>query len=324
MRPDLIPETYRCEACGFLKSFFPIEINKASRIDETARETALKPLRTRSFQTILDDIARDVPPPASVLDVGSAHGWFMEEAERRGYSVTGIEPRFRDRSARQGQRRARIFPDAAPGRYDLITFNDVFEHLPEPAKMMRAVAERLTPNGRAIINLPVSDGLIFRITRLAARLGLCGPLERMWQKGLPSPHLSYFSPHTLQRLAEANGLTLIRSKPASLDPASRIVAAHPCMIAACRKLRGVVLYVASLGLFTLARVGPIRYSILHIQASGHNRFDLPEPATAPQPQPAFASAQYFRGGPLEHPCFRGAESVPVPHQTIPSPERIRP
>jgi SAM-dependent methyltransferase len=268
MRPDLIPETYRCEACGFLKSFFPIEINKASRIDETARETALKPLRTRSFQTILDDIARDAPPPASVLDVGSAHGWFMEEAERRGYSVTGIELDSEIAARAKGNVVRGFFPQAAPGHYDIITFNDVFEHLPDPAKMMRAVAERLTPNGRAIINLPVSDGLIFRITRLAARLGLCGPLERMWQKGLPSPHLSYFSPHTLQRLAEANGLTLIRAMQL---PSIQLRGLWQRIMydRGMSRLRGVVLYVASLGLFTLARVGPsdIQYFIFKRQAT---------------------------------------------------------
>jgi hypothetical protein len=200
VREDAIPNTCRCISCGFMRSAFPVRINEIERIDEDARALALKPLRTVTFREILDDVAQDVPPPASVLDVGSAHGWFMEEAERRGYVATGIEPDATMAARSRVNVIRGFFPEAAQGPYDLVTFNDVFEHLPEPSRMMRAT----------VINLPVSDGMIFKITRFAARLGLRGPLERMWQKGLPSPHLSYFSAATLERLAGNNGLTLIR------------------------------------------------------------------------------------------------------------------
>lgn len=215
VRPDVLPQTFRCPSCGFFKSTLPVLINEVQRIDETAREQALKPIRTANFKQILNECESLLPSGARILDVGSAHGWFLEAAKGRGYEAVGIEP---DREMAQRAQTAGhstivgFFPDALlPGEmFDAITFNDVFEHLPDVEGMARAVHSRLKPNGVAIINLPVSDGIVFRATRAAAKVGLMGPLERMWQKGLPSPHLSYFSGNTLPKLMQRAGFTLVR------------------------------------------------------------------------------------------------------------------
>jgi SAM-dependent methyltransferase len=185
------------------------------RIDETARERTLKPIRMANFKQILDDCGSLLPAGATILDVGCAHGWFLEAAKRWGYNAVGIEP---DREMVEHAHAAGhdvimgYFPDALPAgkQFDVITFNDVFEHLPDVNAIARAVHSRLKPKGTAIINLPVSDGVVFRSTRTATRFGLAGPYERMWQKGLRSPHLSYFSPATLPRLMECAGLRLVR------------------------------------------------------------------------------------------------------------------
>jgi SAM-dependent methyltransferase len=107
------------------------------------------------------------------------------------------------------------FPNALPPeeRFDVITFNDVFEHLPDFNRMVENIRAHLTSGGILVINIPVSEGAVFRLSRAAARLGLKGPLARMWQQGLPSPHLSYFSTSTLTRLMERHGLKLVKSGP---------------------------------------------------------------------------------------------------------------
>jgi hypothetical protein len=38
-----------------------------------------------------------------------------------------------------------------------------------------------------------------------AALGFAGPFERLWQRGYPSPHVSYFDRSTLNRLAVRHG-----------------------------------------------------------------------------------------------------------------------
>lgn len=215
MQPDVLAGTFKCGSCGLFTSNFPISINEGERIDEDARVRALKPIRDANFRQLLDAVAPLLPDGASVLDVGCAHGWFLAAATERGYHASGIEPdREMARRAEAAGHPVTVgyFPAALPGgaKFDAITFNDVFEHLPDLDTMVQAIADRLRPGGLVVINLPVSDGLIFRLSRAAARLGATAAYERMWQKGLPSPHLSYFSRATLPRLFEASGFRLVQ------------------------------------------------------------------------------------------------------------------
>ena len=96
--------------------------------------------------------------------------------------------------------------------FNAITFNDVFEHLSDVNRVAGILRNYLQPGGLVIINLPAADGVIFRMARVAARLGITGPLDRLWQRGLPSPHLSYFTASTLRRLFERAGFILVRRR----------------------------------------------------------------------------------------------------------------
>jgi SAM-dependent methyltransferase len=215
IRADVLPGTFRCAACGFLCSDLPVRINAAEAIDEDVREEALKPIRDANFAQLLDACADLLPPGTRLLDVGCAHGWFLQAAAARGIAAEGLEPdRDMLRRAHAAGLAARegFFPQALSegAQYQAITFNDVFEHLPQPAAMARAVAAALAPGGIAIVNLPVAEGFIFRAARVLGRLGLRGPLARMWQEGLPSPHLSYFTAPALERMFADAGLALVR------------------------------------------------------------------------------------------------------------------
>jgi SAM-dependent methyltransferase len=216
--PDTLPGTFTCRDCGFSKSEFPVRINELARIDEGLREEALKPLRVRNFRRMLDGCAGLLPPGARILEVGCAHGWFLTEAKQKGYDARGIEPdsEMARRALAAGHEVDQgFFPEAAKRSvtFDAIVFNDVFEHLPAVNSMAQAVCQRLESGGLAIINLPVSDGLVYQLARSVALLGIHGPLERMWQKGLPSPHLSYFSLSTMPRLMERAGFELVKHAP---------------------------------------------------------------------------------------------------------------
>lgn len=215
MRRDILPETFHCPSCGFYKSSLAVQINASARIDETAREQALKPIRTANFRQILDECGTLIPAGGTLLDVGCAHGWFMEAATARGFKAVGIEPDIvmAKRAMEAGNYvKVGLFPEVLgpDEKFDAISFNDVFEHLPDVISMANAVHAHLRPGGVAIINLPVSEGVVFRTARIAARAGFTGPLQRMWQQGLPSPHLSYFSAETLGRLMQRAGFSLLR------------------------------------------------------------------------------------------------------------------
>ncbi len=168
----------------------------------------LDELRRQNFATILNRLEQIKPvASASFLEVGCAKGLFLDAVQQRGGSICGLEPdRPNAEIARQTGVPVKIgyFPgDVEAGeQYDVIIFNDVFEHIPAPHRIAEALPALLNPGGLAIINLPNSDGFIYRLSMIADRLGVSGPLERLWQKGLQSPHISYFNADNLKRLVE--------------------------------------------------------------------------------------------------------------------------
>jgi SAM-dependent methyltransferase len=205
-----------CPTCGYEFSTLEPEIQSgesAITIDEPMREAGLKDLREHNFPILIDRLAEcGLAREASVLDVGSAHGWFLKALVQRGYKAHGIEP---DREMAAMTRAAGLdvyegfFPDDLPEgeQYNAITFNDVFEHLPHIDEVARHCIERLKPGGLLLINSPNTQGAFYRIARLTRLAGIHGLWDRMWQKGLPSPHLSYFSIGSLVALLRRTGFS---------------------------------------------------------------------------------------------------------------------
>lgn len=62
-----------------------------------------------------------------------------------------------------------------------------------------------------MLNLPSSRGIFYRTSKLLHRMGAVGFFDRLWQKGLPSPHLHYFHAQNLAQLGFKHGLTLVES-----------------------------------------------------------------------------------------------------------------
>jgi len=203
---------YDCPACGFACADLPVSIADAQgALREDDREQALAALRQRNFATVLDRLAaRGATPPRSLLEVGCAHGWFLDAARARGYAAAGIEPDApigAQAAARGHAVSIGYFPAAlAPGaHYDVVAFNDVFEHLPDPRAALRDVRGVLAPGGLLAINLPSSRGAVYRVANMLRAAGWRSPHDRLWQVGFPSPHLSYFHPDALARLARSEG-----------------------------------------------------------------------------------------------------------------------
>lgn len=203
-----------CRYCDYESASLAPQINERTthaRLNERDRETALRALRVENFEAILDEATHFAPAGArSILDVGCAHGWFLEAARGRFKQVLGIDPdaTLQAQALAKGLPvRAGFFPDALEEgeAFDVIVFNDVIEHIPDIHAALAACSERLTPDGLLILNLPSSRGFFYKLASLMARAGMHGPFERLWQKGLPSPHVHYFNHRNLSRLVSENG-----------------------------------------------------------------------------------------------------------------------
>ena len=210
-----------CDECGYEMSELEPAINKEVahvHIDEQFREEGLRSVRAMNFKKLLESITSVIAGSTNkrLLDVGCAHGWFLEAAKESGFDVLGIEPDmavYKSSVKRGLPIRRGFFPDAleAKEQFDVIVFNDVFEHIPEVVSVLNDCANHLKPSGILVLNLPSSSGLFYKVARLLSRLGITGFFERLWQKGFPSPHVHYFNPDNLSRLLKGNGFEIVTS-----------------------------------------------------------------------------------------------------------------
>jgi SAM-dependent methyltransferase len=129
----------RCPRCALRVSRLadePVTAHTPGAWDEH-NAAALATLRQQTANRLLDELAtlRDLRD-SRLLDVGCGPAWFLDAAQSRCRAVTGLEPD----EATAAKARSRgldvyggRFPDDAPlGPFDVVSFNDVFEHLPEP------------------------------------------------------------------------------------------------------------------------------------------------------------------------------------------------
>jgi len=66
-----------------------------------------------------------------------------------------------------------------------------------------------------VLNLPSSAGIFYRLSKIFYAFGFAGFFERLWQKGLPSPHLHYFNQQNLTKLLEGSGFDVVTASSLS-------------------------------------------------------------------------------------------------------------
>jgi 2-polyprenyl-3-methyl-5-hydroxy-6-metoxy-1,4-benzoquinol methylase len=215
MHPGLANWHFVCSGCGLEASTLePTDLATSDAVvDEADREVGLETLRKASF-AITFDILRKQIAPGRLLDVGCAHGWFLDAGRDAGFQCTGVEPSVQ--VAARGISRGHdvltgYFPAVVADRqpFDVISFNDVFEHIPDADRTMKEVSGLLAPGGILSIAIPSNSGFFYRLSRILARAGMPGPFERMWQKQFSSPHLYYFKADVLVAMASRHGLQVL-------------------------------------------------------------------------------------------------------------------
>jgi len=212
LRPYRHAWLQRCVRCGVLNADFAVAIPDTpghQDIDQAMREDGLGVVRDRNNARLLDKLAALTPPTGRLLDVGCGPGFLLRAASARGFATEGVEPDADVAPAAGAHAKVRhgYFPNvlASADRYDAIVFNDVLEHIPDLTGTLAAAHAHLEPGGVLALNCPDRRGLFFRVAAFADRLGLSGAYDRMWQRGLPSPHLWYFTPANLTEAATRAG-----------------------------------------------------------------------------------------------------------------------
>lgn len=210
-------EYRRCAACGHFLAVHDLDLDRlyegeymdstyaGDRLRETFEQImGLPPERSDNVQRV-ERIERfwsdrGGAPGATLLDVGSGLGVFPARMKDAGWACTALDPD--PRSARHATEvvgveavQADFATAAGLGRYDLVTFNKVLEHVADPVAMLARAREFVADGGAVYVEVP--DG------EAAAQEGL-GREEFFVE------HLHVFSAASLALLADRAGFALAR------------------------------------------------------------------------------------------------------------------
>lgn len=216
---DINIYSHKCKKCGFYFSTL------SSGYGQDVK--GLEHIRKQNFKKILN-IIMNLKKNPKILEIGSGDGYFIEECINLDISIFGSEASLDSLKSlkKKFKNKAKIYNLSLPEsiikktktRFDFIVFNDVFEHLTNLHKVINTSQLALKKDGMIIINSPTSDGIIFNFSLFLMNLGFTKFYDRLWQKNMNSPHLSYFNKKNLNLLfSKHNFYEFISGNLNSLD-----------------------------------------------------------------------------------------------------------
>lgn len=200
----------QCASCGFVtadldgvdaQSLYTEEYFKGREYFDYLADEALF---RRNFRRRLQRMLRD-QPGGRLLEIGSAYGFFLDEAKAH-YQTVGFEiseePASHARAAlgldvRTTNVLETTLEDVG-GPVDVVAMWDVIEHLERPDRVIAKCAELTSPG--ASLYLTTGD----------IGSGVARVRGRRWRMIHPPTHLHYFSRATITRLLELHGFRVER------------------------------------------------------------------------------------------------------------------
>lgn len=152
-----------------------------------------------------------IPRGARVLDIGCGTGSISGMIrELRGADVLGIEP-HPERAKKAETEGIKVvngvYSDEIPrnhGRFDIVLFADVLEHLTDPAHILEQVKSALAPNGRVLASIP-------NVAHWSVRLRLLAGVFEYQPTGImDATHLRWFTRDGARRLFHGAGYEVER------------------------------------------------------------------------------------------------------------------
>lgn len=161
-----------------------------------------KKAMSSSLDSYLDKIEKFSSGKGNLLDVGTATGFFMELAGKRGWETRGVEfSEYASQKARdKGLNVVTGTLESAglnEGSFDLVTFWDVVEHLSNPRATISSAHRILKKDGIIAVNTPDSGSFVAKA------------LNRSWHLIVPPEHIFLFSQKSLSKLLKDIGFEIL-------------------------------------------------------------------------------------------------------------------
>lgn len=123
-----------------------------------------------------------------VLDVGCANGGFLEAATHAGHQVEGLElnPQMAAETAQRLGVPIHTSWETITGRFDVITYHDVIEHVLSPVEELRKAGDYLQSGALLVLDTPDAAYAAFTQDPMASHH--MKPREHLWF--FTEPHLT--------------------------------------------------------------------------------------------------------------------------------------
>ena len=156
-------------------------------------------------------------PPANVLDVGCAHGFFLDEARARGWTVSGID--VSEAASAYAATRFGLDVVSEIGRargdggapYDVVTLFQVLEHVASPLHLLRDVHDVLRPDGALVLETWDRSSAVARLMR------------SHWQEVAPPSVVWLWDRQSITLLLAAAGFDLVVTRRSAKRVSLRFV-----------------------------------------------------------------------------------------------------
>ena len=134
----------------------------------------------------------------SVLDIGCNDGSQLDAFKRKGYDTYGVDPA--ENLYEETNKRHTTWlgywdsatADKIHHKFDVITSQNAFAHIPEPLEYLQLAKEYLKPNGKIFISTSQAD------------MVLNGEFDTIYHE-----HISFYNAESMRRLANRAGLHLV-------------------------------------------------------------------------------------------------------------------
>ena len=197
IRPDLLKSDNEQYDSDYFKD--ALKENMSGYMDY-AQQSA--PLRM-NFRKILSRIHPYLSPdtPNSMLDIGCAYGFFLDEARKVGFSVQGVD--VSENAIKWMENNLGIkgtvgeSSDAPIGPFDLITATEIIEHIHDLHLFLDDIYQRLREGGILVILTGANDAPTARL------------LGKRWWYLNPPDHCSIFSRPALKKLISDKGFNIL-------------------------------------------------------------------------------------------------------------------
>lgn len=162
--------------------------------------------RLATFKKSLELLAEYFSLPGKLLDVGAAAGYFVKAASDAGWQAEGVEPGRWISDYASSRLHVKIRPGTIhdyrfkPNLFDVVTYWDVLEHVPNPSADLAKTAKILKPGGLLFVNYPDFASLPARI------------FGRKWWFIL-SIHLFYFTPDSIAKMLTKHDFRILKIQP---------------------------------------------------------------------------------------------------------------